>query len=151
VCFTSYETSRNCYIRTSQTNLIIYKPQRLAALVFSATHSRFIFFFFFTSVSDPKPNSDYCKVRKMDRDSATRNRFPAAPAKLSSSFPKVYRKLNDALMISRFPCAVYLWCIYGSYVSSSGNMSVHATYIRRRNCAEFRLFSHPYSHFCMRR
>lgn len=45
---------------------------------------------------------------------ATRDRPPAAPAKLSSSFPKVYRKLNGALMIFRFPCTVfmvYLWIV----------------------------------------
>lgn len=106
------------YVRTFQP-----KPNYLQAVATSCT--RFLRYVrglccFFPHRYRPGTGFELLRSARMDRAAAqhdffgTRNRPPAAPAKLSSSFPKVYRKLNGALMISRFPCAVfmvYLWIV----------------------------------------
>lgn len=118
--FTNYETSCDCCVRTFQT-----KPNYLQAVAtrlysFPPLHSRFTLFL-------PSPLSARDRIRiiakcenkprhRNSTFSQSRNRPAAAPAKLSSSFPKVVpqieRRFNDFPFSQRSVYSVFMDCTF---------------------------------------
>lgn len=128
------------YTRTfRKLNLIIYRPWQPRVFSFSYTTVPFAVYVVSSSrryqrTSKQLPNFGLLQTAKWPPDffAAGKTDVPAASAKLSSFFSRVYRKLNGALMTSRR--ARCLWYIYGSYVPSVRDVRAHATYIRTSHC-----------------